>query len=93
MVGQPLTLQCNATTVRGIESRVDIVWMTSNGTIIRRMLGITATTMNTSLVYTDYYTISQLNTDDDSRTYRCEVVINSSPPVITTSEIVLDVIG
>ena len=35
-VGQSLTLQCEVTTVRGITSRVDIVW-SSGGSILRRI--------------------------------------------------------
>ena len=91
-VGQSLTLQCNVTTVRGITSRVDIVW-SSNGTVLRRMNDTTATTINNSLVYTDYYTISQLSTTDEGRVIQCEVVINASPSVMASDSITLDVIG
>ena len=44
-VGQSLTLQCEVTTVRGITSRVDIVW-SSDGTVLRRMNDATATMGN-----------------------------------------------
>ena len=40
-VGQSLSLQCEVTTVRGITSRVDIVW--SSGTVLRRINSITIT--------------------------------------------------
>ena len=90
-VGQSLTLQCEVTTVRGITSRVDIVWR--NGTELRRMNNVSSTTMDNSLVYTDTYTISQLNTTDDDRVIQCEVVINASPPVMASDSITLDVIG
>ena len=92
-VGQSLTLQCEVTSVRGITSRVDIVW-SSNGTVLRRINDTTATTMNNSLVYTDSYTISQLNTIDDGRVIQCEVVINGNPLNIQGSDnIALKVIG
>ena len=91
-VGQSLTLQCEVTTVRGITSRVDIVW-SSNGTVLRRINGTTATTMNNSLVYTDSYIVSQLNTTDDGRIIQCEVVINANPSVMGNGSITLDVIG
>ena len=91
-VGQPLTLQCNATTVRGIKSTVDIVW-TSNSTIIKRMNDVMPTAMTISQVYMDSYIISQLSTDDDGKIYQCEVVINSTPSVAATNDIVLDVIS
>ena len=91
-VGQLLTLQCNVTTVRGITSRVDIVW-SSGGTVLRRMNDTTATTINNSLVYTDSYTISQLSTTDEGRMIQCEVVINASPSVMASDSITLDVTG
>ena len=91
-VGQSLTLQCNVTAVRGITSTVDIVW-SSNGTELQRMNNTAATTMNNSLVYTDSYTISQLNTTDEGRVIQCEVVINASPPVMASGSIALDVTG
>ena len=91
-VGQPLPLQCNVTTVRGITSRVDIVW-SSNGTELERMNDVSSTTMDNSLVYTDSYTISQLSTTDEDRAIQCEVVINASPSVMASDSITLDVTG
>ena len=91
-VGQSLTLQCEVTTVRGITSRVDIVW-SSNGTELERTDGITPTIMDNSLVYTDSYTISQLSTTDDGRVIQCEVVIDVSPSVMADDNITLDVTG
>ena len=91
-VGQSLTLQCSVTTVRGITSRVDIVW-SSDGTVLERMNSTTATTMENSLVYTDSYTISQLSTTDDNRVIQCEVVINASPQVMASDTITLNVTG
>ena len=90
-VGQSITLQCEVTTVSGITSRVDIVW-SSDGTVLRRINGATATTMDNSLVYTeDSYTISQLSTTDDGRVIQCEVVININPPLMASDSIILDV--
>ena len=91
-VGQSLTLQCEVTTVRGITSRVDIVW-NSNGTEVERMNNVSSTAMSNSLVYIDSYTISQLNTTDDGRVIQCEVVINASPSVMANDSITLDVTG
>ena len=91
-VGQSLTLQCEATTVRGITSRVDIVW-SSGGTELERMNGVSSTTMDSLLVYTDSYTISQLSTTDEGRVIQCEVVINASPLVVATDSITLNVTG
>ena len=91
-VGHSLTLQCEVTTVRGITSRVDIVW-SSDGTELRRVNNVSSTTMENSVVYTDSNTISQLSTTDDGRVIQCEVVINASPSVIANDNITLDVIG
>ena len=94
-VGQSLTLQCEVTTVRGITSRVDIVW-SSNGTELNRTNSTTPITpimISNSLVYTDLYTIDILSTDDEDRSYDCEVVIYASPPVMASDSVTLDVTG
>ena len=90
-VGQSLTLQCEVTTVRGITSRVDIVW--NNGIILRRINGTIPTPMDNSLVYTDSYNISRLSTTDDGRIIQCEVVINASPSKVAHTNITLNVMG
>ena len=92
IVGQSLTLQCEVTSVRGITSRVDIMW-SSDGTELERMNDVSSTTMDNSLVYTDSYGISQLSTTDDGRVIQCEVVINTSPSVMASDSITLDVTG
>ena len=91
-VGQSLALQCEVTTVRGITSRVDIVW-SSNGIVLRRVNGTIATTMDNSLVYTDSYNISQLSTTDDGRVIQCDVVINASPPVMASNNLTILGVG
>ena len=92
IVGQSLTLQCEVTTVRGITSRVDIVWR-NGSTELQRMNNVSSTMMNNSLVYTNSYTISQLNTTDNGRVIQCEGVINASSPVNANDSIILDVTG
>ena len=77
--------------MRGITSRVDIVW-SSGGMELERM-NVSSTTMDNSLVYTHSYTISQLSPTDDGRVIQCEVVINASPSVTATGNITLDVMG
>ena len=91
-VGQSLTLQCEVTTVRGITSRVDIVW-SSGGTELQRMNNVSSTMMSNSLVYTNSYTISQLSTTDDGIVIQCEVVINADQPVTDNDVVTLDVTG
>ena len=91
-VGQSLTLQCEVTTVRGITSRVDIVWR-RYGMELERINDVSSTTMDDSLVYTYSYTISTLSTADEARVYHCNVVINADPIVTTNNNVTLDVTG
>ena len=92
IVGDPLTLQCEVTTVRGITSRVDIVW-SRGGMELEKMNGVSSTTMDNSLVYTHSYTIPHLSTTDEGRMIQCEVMINTSPSVMANGSITLDVTG
>ena len=91
-VSQSLILQCEVTTVRGITSRVDIVW-SSNGTDLERTNNVSSTKMHNSLAYTNSYTISKLNTTDDGRVIQCEIVINTSPSVMATNNVIMNVTG
>ena len=91
-VGQSLTLQCVVTTVRGITSRVDIVW-SSNGAVLRRMNDTTATTGSSLLVYTDNYTTSPLSTADRDRLILCNAIIQATPSQSTTNSLTLNVTG
>ena len=92
-VGQSLTLECNVTTVRGITSRVDIIW-SSNGRELERMEGVNvSSTTDNSVVYTDTYIISQLNTTHDDDRFHCEAVINTSPLVMSNDSAKLDAMG
>ena len=92
-VGESLTLQCEVTTVRGITSRVDIVWMRNNTVVQTTNMTTTTTTMNNLLVYSDSYTISQLSTSDDNIEYRCRLAIRASPMVKADDTVTLDVTG
>ena len=92
-VGQALTLECNITTVRGITSRVDIVW-SSNGVELKRTERANVSTTSDSLAtYADYYNVLQLNTSDDGRVYQCKMLVNTSPPLTADGNITLDVTG
>ena len=90
-VGQSLTLQCKVTTVRGITSRVDIVW-SSGGMELERINDVSSTTMDNSLLYTHSYTISQFSTTDYRKVIQCEVVVNG-PSVTANGSITLNVTG
>ena len=92
-VGQPLTLECDAIAVRGITSRVDIVW-SSNGielNVIKRV-NISLVT-NNSVLYTDAYVIPQLRTTDENREYQCEIFIDTKSPVTAKDTVILNVTG
>ena len=91
-VGQSLALQCEVTIVGDITSRVDIVW-SSNGAQLNRTNNISPTTMDSSLLYTDSYTISQLDTTDDGRTITCEILFSAYHLVMGSNDITLDVTG
>ena len=93
IVSKPLTLDCNITTVRGITSRVDIVW-SSNGLELRKIEGIVSNlTQDNSVIYMDSYTIPQLGTVDEGRTHQCGIIINQAIPIIVNGAITLDVTG
>ena len=92
-VGQSLLLECVITTVRGINSTVDIIWSSDDVVLnTERNVSINLTTLH-SASYTSTYIIPQLNTLNDDRVYSCEVVINTTPPVTATGGIKLNVAG
>ena len=92
-VGQSLTLEGTVTTVRGITSRVDIVW-SSNGLMLKRIEGFNHTsTSNNSVIYTDIYTIPQLNTSDEGRNIQCDTFINAVSTVTASDNVTLNVTG
>ena len=93
-VGRSLTLQCRVTTVRGITSKVEIMWSRRRGTTaLRRVTGVIDYTTSSSLVFADSYTISQLSTNDDGRIYWCTATIASSPSVTASNYVTLYVNG
>ena len=87
-VGDPLLLECNVTTVRGITSSVDIVWIT-NDEVVRRVNNVSWETVDNSVVYNDTYNNgSILSEDDDGTVYQCKVEINTTPLVSSISTFV-----
>ena len=86
-------MEANITTVRGITSRVNIVW-SSNGIELNRTEGLNhSSTTNDSLLFTEFYTIPQLSTLDEGRTITCDVFINAMTPVTATDSVTLNVTG
>ena len=92
-IGQPLVLQCNATTVRGITSTVDIIWTTGN-TQVRRVNNVTASSnINSSSIYNDSFIIPSLNLSDIGSVYECEVLINSVLPITAKTDFTVPIPG
>ena len=92
IVGQSLTLECSVFTVRGIKSTVDVIWKSEN-LELKSSENINSSTANNSLLYTDTYTISQLSTSDEDKTYQCDVLINTWSPVAGSDNVTLNVTG
>ena len=91
-VGDPLLLECNVTAVRGITSRVDIVWIT-NDEVVRRVDDISGETVDNSVVYSDTYNYNNgsiLSEDDDGTKCQCFVTINSPTSVNATEYQILN---
>ena len=87
-----LMLQCEVTTVRGINSTVDIVW--SNDTEELDRVSTPPMIVNNLKVYMVTYVITQnLTTELDGAVYSCEAVINSDPVVRSINTATVDVIG
>ena len=90
-VGQPLTLTCNAMTVRGITSQMELIWTRDRMNL--RTIIISPTTNDNATVYSDSYTIPLLNVDDDGRDYQCGLTILTSPSINVNHTITLNVAG
>ena len=92
-MGESLTLQCNVTTVRGITSRVDIVW-SSNGVELKRIREANISFASDSIqMYTGYYNILELSTSNDGSVYKCEAVVNRNHSATDSDSITLDIAG
>ena len=77
----PLTLQCYATTMTSIDSRVDIVWDLTDdddNEVVFRMIDRVNSTLNTDgsrLEFRDSFTIAILNESYSDDMYKCTVTI------------------
>ena len=83
--GESLTLYCTVTTVRGITSRVDIMWLIDDSLLEIADANISPTSDDLQL-YTTSYIIDQLNVTDNERVYQCKVLINSSDALVMASD-------
>ena len=78
--------------MRGITSRVDIVWRRRNK-IVKNTHKTAATIMGNLLVYRNSYTISKLRTSDDGVVYECSLIVQASLQVGADDTFRLDVTG
>ena len=93
-IGDPLTLDCTVTVVRGISSTVDIIWTAGPGDeVMSKVYNITADIGDDNAIYTDSFEISSLSAIDNGREYQCTVVINASQPVNSSDQIILNFPG
>ena len=86
--GDPLTLDCIVTAIRGISSSVSIIWTTGER-VVRRVDNITADVENDTAIYTDSFEISSLSAIDNGREYQCTVMINATQPVNSSDQFIL----
>ena len=70
---------------------MDIV-LKSNNSVVAKFDAVDISSSQSNLaIYSVSYMVSQLHTSYDGRVYQCEVVINTSPPVMATGNVTLDV--
>ena len=94
IISTPLSLRCDVTTVMGISSSVDIVWMKDDTEILRENDTIGDPISNATVMYTShYYNVTTLRITDDNITYYCQAIINTSPMVNNSGSYTLNVIG
>lgn len=93
IVSKSLQPECTIMTVRGITSRVDIVWRSDDVELKRIINANINLTINNSELYKDTFNISLLSTSDDGRVFQCEMIIMTTPSIVATSNITLDVTG
>ena len=86
-VGDPLSLECNVKTVKGITSNVDISWM-ANEILLRKENG-NVSENRTAYTYSYYDDSKRLTLNDSNTIYSCHVIINTSPPVDATNNVTL----
>ena len=86
-IGDPLTVVCTVTAVRGITSSVDITWIIRKRTSIStRVYNVTAKVEKYSAIYTDSIEISSLSAIDNGVEYQCRARINAKQTIYSNSD-------
>ena len=79
-INEPLILQCDATTMIGVNTGVDIVWdktdTVSGKKVFRRVVGANSSLNGNNLEYKDSFTIPMLKESHNGVVYQCTVTIN-----------------
>ena len=92
-VGQPLSMECIMTTVRGITGMIDIIW-SRDGVEVKRTTGASITSSSgSSIMYKDFYNISLVTTNEEEKVYQCRGVINATLMLTAENNISLDLVG
>ena len=91
-VGEPLTLYCNVTTVRGINSTVNIIWLRDDSELEMQDINPPITSDNMQLYMTSYM-IDHLSATDNEIVYQCRILIYSTPLVMASDNLTLNVTG
>ena len=93
-VGSSITLKCNATVVKGINSSVDIIWIKDDTEVLRENDTVGYPVNGRKLLlYTSYYNITLLQMSDNDTVYNCQAVINTNPLKKNSMNYTLNVIG
>ena len=92
LAGQPLTLECSATAVRGITSSVDISISSFGVSFLERFLDVDPIIVGNSAVYRTIVTLEELTVFDDGRLLFCVVSINNGT-ISAFDSFNLDIIG
>ena len=86
ILSEQLILQCQATSIRGITSRLDFMWTNDDGVVVRTVMGANST--NDSLIYTDTYTTPMALSESDIGTvYLCTISLNNDEGEVLTNSL------
>ena len=80
-------MECNATVVRGVTSRLNFTWSSDNTTV--RTAEGTSSSVN-PLIYIDNYTTGILNESDIGVVYYCTASLDNEQGTMATVNITLD---
>ena len=90
-VGEPFSLECNITVIKGIIGDLDVIW-TANGRAIKRVDNVVGHTIDLQeMLHSDVYEISKLQPCDNNTIYRCEAIIKTNAPLNGSDSVALTI--